>query len=85
MKTTIINYHSGKNYNVMVGRPSKWGNPFVIGRDGTREEVIEKYRKYAIGKGLDKAAKKELKGKVLACYCKPLACHGDLLVEWAES
>jgi hypothetical protein len=29
---------------VYIGRPSKWGNPFVIGRDGSREEVIEKYR-----------------------------------------
>lgn len=29
---------------VYVGRPTKWGNPFVIGRDGDRDEVIERYR-----------------------------------------
>jgi len=29
---------------VYIGRPSKWGNPFVIGRDGSRADVIAKYR-----------------------------------------
>ena len=31
---------------VYIGRPSKWGNPFVIGKDGTREEVIAKFKNY---------------------------------------
>lgn len=39
--------HCKKNsYDVYIGRPSKWGNPFSIGRDGSREEVIEKYREW---------------------------------------
>jgi Domain of unknown function (DUF4326) len=33
---------------VYVGRPSKWGNPFAIGRDGTRDEVIAKYRAWIV-------------------------------------
>lgn len=33
-------------YDVYIGRPSKWGNPFVIGKDGTREEVIAKYAEW---------------------------------------
>ena len=71
---------------VYIGRGSKWGNPFVIGRDGNREEVIEKYRAYMTDQSPilfgDLA---ELVGKQLVCYCKPLACHGDVLVEWAEA
>ena len=43
-KTTVINIRNDKRYDVYIGRPSKWGNPFVIGRDGTREQVIKKYR-----------------------------------------
>lgn len=71
-------------HDVYIGRPSKWGNPFVIGKDGSREEVIAKYRAWAIEQGLDKAARAELKGKVLGCYCAPLACHGDVLAAWAN-
>lgn len=29
--------------------------------------------------------KSELKGKILGCWCSPLACHGDVLVEIANS
>lgn len=72
-------------HDVYIGRPSKWGNPFVIGRDGTRSEVIEKYRAWAQQKGLDKAARAELRGKRLACWCSPLPCHGDVLAEWANA
>jgi hypothetical protein len=71
-------------YDVYIGRPSKWGNPFVIGRDGTREQVIRKFTAYAIATGLDKAARTELTGKVLGCFCAPLPCHGDLLAAWAN-
>lgn len=31
-----------------IGRPSKWGNPFVIGRDGSRADVIAKYRAWIV-------------------------------------
>jgi hypothetical protein len=70
--------------SVYVGRPTKWGNPFVIGKDGTREEVIAKYREYALAKGLDKLAREELRGKNLSCWCAPLPCHADVLLEWAN-
>jgi len=70
-----------QEYDVFIGRPSKWGNPFVIGRDGTREEVIEKYRAYILKKPELLACLVELKGKTLGCFCKPLPCHGDVLVE----
>lgn len=65
-----------------IGRPTKYGNPFIIGRDGTREEVINKYKEYIEGdEALKKEAKKELKGKNLVCFCAPLPCHGDILLK----
>jgi len=70
---------------VYIGRPSKFGNPFVIGRDGSRKEVIEKYRAWVMNQPeLVSAARAELKGKRLICWCAPLACHGDVLVEIVE-
>jgi hypothetical protein len=89
-KTTVVNIHpKGQKVSmvrpfVFIGRPSKWGNPFKIGRDGTREEVIEKYRAYIQTRPDLIAALPKLKGKRLGCYCKPLACHGDVLVELIE-
>lgn len=71
-------------YDVYVGRPSKWGNPYIIGRDGTRADVIEKYRS-SLTDDQKRAIKRELQGKVLGCWCKPEACHGDILAEIANS
>lgn len=71
-------------YDVYIGRPSKWGNPFVIGRDGDRAEVIAKFREHGIAHGLDVAARRELRGKTLGCWCSPSPCHGDVLAEWAN-
>lgn len=70
---------------VYVGRPSKWGNPFKAGRDGTREEVIAKYEQWLRDQPhLVAVAKRELRGKVLGCWCAPLACHADVLVRIAN-
>ncbi len=75
-----------KKHDVYIGRPSVYGNPFVIGKDGTRKEVIEKYEKYLLqDKNLVEQVKKNLKGKILGCYCFPLACHGDVLAKVANS
>src|SRR5262249_41455073 len=69
---------------VYIGRPGKWGNPFVIGRDGTREEVVAKYRTHLLGNPALLAALPELAGKHLVCWCAPEACHGDVLIELAN-
>jgi hypothetical protein len=71
-------------YDVYIGRPSRWGNPFVIGRDGTREQVIEKYRQHVTSRADLMAALPELHGKVLGCWCAPAACHGDVLAELCQ-
>ena len=72
-------------YDVYIGRGSKWGNPYVIGRDGTREEVIIKYCDYIASKPELLAAVAELRGKVLGCWCAPKTCHGDVLAELADA
>lgn len=68
---------------IYIGRPSKWGNPFVIGKDGSREDVIHKYCEYLASSGLIDHVK-ELRGKDLVCWCSPQACHGDVLVVLAN-
>ena len=67
--------------DVFIGRGSKWGNPFIIGKDGDRDLVIERYIDYfENNKELIKDIE-ELKGKNLICYCSPKACHGDYLIK----
>lgn len=71
---------------VYVGRPTKWGNPFIVGRDGTAEECLDLYRALAFGfecctshathaeqvraRAAMLAAHQELKGKDLPCWCR---------------
>ena len=71
-------------YDIYLGRPSKWGNPFTIGKDGTREEVVDKYREWIKTQPQLLAALPELDGKTLGCWCAPKACHGDVLAELVE-
>ena len=75
---------------VYVGRPSKWGNPFIVGKHGTREECVEGYRKWLThhenaGFKLWADAEVELKGKNLVCWCAPKPCHADVLLELANA
>ena len=87
MKTKVV-HCKRVAYDVYIGRPSFWGNPFAIGKDGDREEVIEKYRVYLWSKicsgeiTLEQLA--SLHGKTLGCFCSPLACHGDVLAKAAK-
>lgn len=69
---------------VYVGRPGKWGNPFEIGRDGDRQEVISRHRAWLCNNPTLLACLPELKGKDLVCWCAPLACHADTLREMAN-
>jgi len=91
----VVNkYKEDKNITgIYIGRGSPLGNPYVIGKDGTREEVIEYYRdylKYQVDNNnkeiidvlnyIAKASGTE-EGINLICFCKPKACHGDVIVE----
>ena len=77
-----INYDGfDEDKAVFIGRGSKWGNPFVIGKDGNRGLVIERYIDYFENNEELIKDIEELKGKNLVCYCKPKACHGDYLIK----
>ena len=66
-------------------KSSVWHNPFEIGKDGEREEVIEKYERYLLDERPDLVERlPELKGKALACWCAPELCHGDVLARLAD-
>lgn len=74
-------------YDVLIDRRTIWGNPFVIGKDGTREQVIAKHKAWILAPEnahVVEYAKKTLKGKTLGCWCAPKACHGDTLLEIAN-
>lgn len=57
-----------------------WGNPFYLANNA-RGSTLEKYRKYLTENKALMARLPELKGKRLACWCKPQACHADILAE----
>ncbi len=83
MSPSVVHCKRDK-FDVYIGRPTKWGNPFVIGRDGNRSEVIEKYRSWVQEQPELMNSLHELKGKVLGCWCSPKPCHGDVLAELAR-
>jgi len=83
MKVYNINKDNSIPYGaIYIGRGSPWGNPYVIGVNGSRLEVIAKYRAYA--ERMLKANPNWLKPLVdadgLVCYCKPEKCHGDVII-----
>lgn len=88
----VLNLHLDIGYTgaVYIGRDKgyrgRWGNPFIVGKDGTREEVVAKYRQWLRGQPeLLVRVQQELRGKDLVCFCAPKSCHGDVLLEIANS
>lgn len=85
-RTTVAHIRNGCGPgHVYIGRPSKWGNPFVIGRDGNRDEVVAKYRAWIQTQPELLAAVGELRGKTLVCFCHPRLCHGGVLADLANA
>ena len=64
---------------------SAFANPYVVDVDGTRDDVIEKFRQHVLGQPELLRRLHELRGRRLACWCKPLPCHGDVLVELVDA
>lgn len=78
-------------FDIYIGRPSKWGNPFshkagtlAKYKCETREESIEKYSEWLLGQEDLLRDIHELKGKVLGCWCDPQECHGHILAAIAN-
>jgi hypothetical protein len=84
---SVLNYHVVGGIPegaVYIGRGSKWGNPFRIGKDGTRDEVIFKYKLWFRRQTELIEALDDLRDRDLVCFCAPEACHGDFLLELAN-
>ncbi len=69
---------------VTVMRPSRWGNPFRIGKDCTRDEAVDQFELHLLASPELLADLDELKGKDLVCCCAPKRCHGDVLLKYAN-
>lgn len=85
--TSVVNLRK-EPYDVYIGRPSKWGNPFSHSsgtlakfKVDTRDEAVDAYEEYIMGRPDLLAALPELQGMILGCFCKPARCHGDVLVK----
>ena len=88
----IVNKHHGES-GEYIGRGSPLGNPFVIGKDGSREQVIAKYRVWlneqimrknpVVLDELNRLGNKAIdeKGLALQCFCYPKPCHGEVIKE----
>ena len=75
------------NHAKYVGRPTDFGNPFVVGRDGAQGECVELYRNWIWQPEqtwLREKIMNELRGKDLICWCKPKICHADIILEIAN-
>lgn len=86
VKTTQDGIYCGR---ACYGRAeSLWANPFKIGKDGDRDEVIERFRSYFYSRltmdetFLERTLK--LKGKTLLCWCHPERCHCDIIKEYLD-
>lgn len=86
--TDVCQNLNSSNYEY-IGRGSYWGNPHSMFEEGDeREEVIRKYKydfDYEKFINIDKSEVYKLAGKRLGCYCKPAACHGDVLADYLNS
>lgn len=89
---TRVVHFKREPYDVYIGRPSVWGNPFshlassaARFRVASREAAVAEYERWLRGQPeLVARARAELRGKVLGCWCKPLSCHGDVLARVAD-
>jgi len=87
----VVNIKTGAKYDVYIGRPSKWGNPFSH-REGTlaqfktssRKEAIDMYEKYLLSNTELLNSLHELQDQVLGCWCHPKACHGHILKKYVD-
>lgn len=93
MPTSVVNLRTHR-FDVYIGRAGKghdgyFGNPIRLEDEGQRVFVLQQFERYFYDR-LDrdpefKARVRELKGKVLGCFCKPKLCHGDIIVDYLEN
>lgn len=85
-KNTPKAYRNPPRDAVLVDRTTDWGNPFKVGRDGNRTLVIKKFEYYARQRLADEPNWLDpLRGRDLICWCAPLPCHADVLLQLANT
>lgn len=84
-ETKVVNLKHD-DFDVYIGRPSDFGNPFPVGTD--RKRCIQLFENYFLKRvKVDEEFKQKvltLRGKKLGCYCKPQACHGDVIKQYID-
>lgn len=94
MTTEIVNVRDAEDWDVYIGREGQgetgyFGNPFKVGAKYTRSESLAYFEDYLYQRVISdeefKMRLEELRGKRLACFCKPLPCHGDILKEYLDN
>ena len=83
-KTVAVNKYANE-FDVYIGRGSVFGNSYTHKANtlaefqvDSRDEAISKHKEALLkDPALMKRVRRELSGKVLGCFCKPKACHGD--------
>ena len=87
LQMKVVNLRKDK-YDAYIVRGSIFGNPYRISKYRTRQMVIDWYRGWFYINLKDpffRAEVEKLRGQTLCCYCKPLPCHGDIIVEFLEN
>lgn len=91
--TESVNIYKDK-YDVYIGREGKgqsgyFGNPFKLEKGQDRGSTLDRYREYFYKRiendPIFKSRILELKNKRLGCFCKPNACHGDIISEYLNN
>lgn len=92
-KTTVVNLKHDQ-YDVYIGRAGKgqdgyFGNPYPLLNNSVRGLTLKAYKEYFDKRIKDDPEFKrrihELKGKTLGCFCKPHACHGDIIADYLSN
>lgn len=93
MQTVVVNVRH-ERYDRYIGRPGPFGNPFAVGRDGTPQQCLDRFRDYFLKRVQDDREFRRqvllLRGKRLGCFCKSRPpgreglCHGDVIAEWVD-
>ena len=88
---TRVVHNKREAFDIYIGRPSKWGNPYKVASNAPREvfeHAVDRYRSDLVAGKLRFTVDdvvSELRGHDLACWCRPgAACHGEVLLEIAN-
>lgn len=94
MTTKVVNIKHNQQWDVYIGRAGHgqdgyFGNPFILQPGEERGATLDRYKTYFLNRIATDATFKArvllLKGRTLGCFCKPSACHGDIIAEYLNN